>query len=677
MSHISIKSASVTDKGSYTYNQDRAYIGTSSRHESCAVFDGHGTHGEEVAMWCVELLAAADKENKPLLFSEVQATLRERLLTVGVYEQNEGLYNLGGMPVRGGTTASILRIDHTTGAITCTSVGDSEVRYYDCDAEAEAEAVAEGVTLCGDHSATNPEEYARVLAFCAEKARGIPRFAYDTQNGRLSTESRCPFVRAADGTTWVANPAGGFFHCDVRGNYGAYMHTPTDNEGLAMTRALGDFNMSRYGVSQEPHVVTADPPSAGETGKIRAVVWASDGMWDLVPPAVVGELVRRADLLGKPEAAAAALLELTKERTRKAFGGVLGDNITVGVTYITYHPVPITDTTSAGLAHAVRRFGSRGYLPLAHSESEGEREEAERKIVEKPPGTGILMSANRSTERYIYRAQDSSYWEVVYFHGVATGALPMQIAPAPAPAPAPLDMAFLLSGSPFKRESLFADLSIDIIPFDEEGTLWDAGVDVLDRVPYHGTMLDPLRAGSPAEREAILETLQCDLHQVLPLPHPLTPTLRRSRNTSRSYGLFAPTCSGCQIGAEEAATDAAEDAALKESMEWLTLQVNSLTDASITGLPAAAIADRRAYVECGIFRLEMCDAWTAFGDPAVMRAATDALAADDAAADIRRALSIIADAKDILRSATSRLSAMPLGAGYAAYGAAMEFLAPQ
>jgi hypothetical protein len=112
-------------------------------------------------------------------------------------------------------------------------------------------------------------------------------------------------------------------------------------------------------------------------------------------------------------------------------------------------------------------------------------------------------------------------------------------------------------------------------------------------------------------------------------------------------------------------------------MEWITLQVNSLTDASITGLPAAAIADRRANVECGIFRLEMCDAWTAFGDPAVMRAATDALAADDAAADIRRALSIIADAKDILRSATSRLSAMPLGAGYAAYGAAMAFLAAQ
>ena len=110
-----------------------------------------------------------------------------------------------------------------------------------------------------------------------------------------------------------------------------------------------------------------------------------------------------------------------------------------------------------------------------------------------------------------------------------------------------------------------------------------------------------------------------------------------------------------------------------------------------------------------MFRLEVCDAWAAFGlsrettgqfitsrarsagseppsaagrareaggfgNPAVMRSATIALAADDAVADIRRAMTIITEAKDILRTATARLRATPQGAGYAAYKAAMAFL---
>ena len=785
MSFISINSASATDKGAYTYNQDRAHIGGTgipmvSGHETCAVFDGHGTFGEEMAMWCVELLAAADKEGKPLVFSEVQAALRERLrahvaaksLTgLNVYEQQEGLYHVSGLPVRGGTTASILRIDRTTGAITCASVGDSEVRYFDSEGD--------GTTLCGDHTATNPEEYARVLAFCAEKGRPEPRFAYDTQGGTLSREDRCPFVRNEEDTAWVPNPAGGFFHCDVRENYGAYVYAPNGDEGLAMTRALGDFNMSRYGVSQEAHVVTAPPPAPQEDTMVRAVVWASDGMWDLVPYADVGAVVRRAEFVvrgddgqivaGRAAEAAAALLELAKERTRAAFGGALGDNITVGVSYIVYPRVPIVDTEPAGLEHAIRRFGARGYLECAHSDRPGEREESELEMVGKPPGTAVLYSGRRSTERYLYRRlEDGSYWEVVFLNGKATGAIPWPLyegsplaAPPPAPPPAEpepepapvdpvtdrlmgrlravaaaapepeppaaLDLAFLLSGSPIKRESLFTALHADarhvqglglddisvIEPADEtDALLWGPTVKVVDmsclstppalpgsteailhRVDPAAPEARWLRAGSPAERAAILESLEaehplhCHLHRDQVLPGV---ALRRSRNTARSYGSYAPSCSGCRIGAAEEAADAAEDAALQAELggsdlslcerelkactEWLNLRVNDLADASIAGLPAAVLADRRAEVEGGMIRLEVCDAWTSFGDPAVMRTAEVALAADDAAADIRRAMSIIAEAKDILRTATGRLRATPQGAGYAAYKTAMAFL---
>lgn len=618
---ITIRASTATDNGGYTYNQDRATIIETPTHTTCAVFDGHGTYGEEIAMWCVDKLRellTADPAT-PLdtkLFKTLHSNIREKLVAhvaaksltgLNVYETLEGIYMTGtNKPVRGGTTATILRIDHTTGAITCASVGDSEARVFDADAE--------GTGLCGDHSTTNPAEYARVLAFCVENGRRLPRFSYDTQNDTLSRERRCPFVADATAPSgWAPNPAGGFFCCDIRGNYGAYFHTPTENEALAMTRALGDFNMERYGASHEPHVVTESPPV---TAKTRAVVWASDGLWDLVPPRDVGALVHRADLVGNPAAASAALLELAKERTRAAFGGALGDNITVGVTYMTYPPPP---------------------------------------------------------------------------------------APAPAPtAETPeeaLDIAFLLSG-PFRRPSLFVDMPSPIPVVEEDypairilddmnsamlaaltsgvlGALPGATEAILSGPPR----VDPstpevrwMRAGSPAEREAILATLEadhplhCDLHRDQILPGP---GLRRSRNTARSYGMYAPSCSGCRIGAEEEAADTADDAELKACKEWLYMRINDLADAAIAGIPTA---DRRAEVESGIIRLEDCNAWSSFGDPAVIRDANAALAADEAAADIRRAMTIIDHAKEILRTATGRLYTAPRGTAYADYKTAIAFL---
>ena len=311
-------------------------------------------------------------------------------------------------------------------------------------------------------------------------------------------------------------------------------------------------------------------------------------------------------------------------------------------------------------------------------------------MVGKPPGTGVVFSTRRSTQRVLYRAVDGTYWEIVYLNGSVNGIMPWHIhegsplaapaPPAPAEPPEELDLAFLLSGSPIKRESLFTDA----LPGSTEAIL------ALLSAPL---CVDPeglwQRTLSPVETD---DPLHCDLHRSQVLPGL---ALRRSRNTARSYGSYAPPCSGCRIGAEEEAGDAADDAELKECTEWLNLHINYLTDASIAGLPAATIADRRAEVESGMVRLEICDAWSAFGlsrettgqfitshevggfgDPAaIMRAATTALAADDAAADIRRAMTIIGEAKEILKTATGRLRMTPLGAGYAAYKIAMEFLA--
>jgi serine/threonine protein phosphatase PrpC len=600
MNTIKITTASATDIGASRTNQDRFYTTTlAERHTTCAVFDGHGTYGEEVAMWCVEFLAAA--EEKPLdsaLFSALNENIRERLrahvaaksLTgLNVYERQEGLYNTGSnTPIRGGTTASILRIDHMTGAITCASVGDSDVRVYDLDTDDE------GVSLMADHTPTNPAEYERVLAFCAAHDRPTPYFIFDNQGGRLSAERRPVFVRPAD--TWELNPAGGFFHCDIRESWGAYFHSPTLDEGIAMTRAIGDFHMARFGLSHEPHVVTGLPP------RKQAVICASDGFWDFVTYSEVRGALRTVEG-DDAEAATAALMELAKERTRAALEGSLGDNITVTVTFVTVTPPPPQ---------------------------------------EEPP--------------------------------------------------AELDMAFLLSSGTFRPESLFADGPLGDISFAEsdgdDDVLWGPAVmDMSMSLPAEimalpGSTASMLRVDTSSPearwlstyRATALESLEADhpLHCHLHRSHALPgPGLRRSRNSFRSYGSYAPPCSGCRIGAEEEAADAADDAELKACTEWLNLRINGLSEASIAGLPTA---DRRAEVEGGMVRLEICNAWPGFGDPAVMRFATVALAADDAAADIRRAMSIISEAKDILKTATSRLRATPMGAGYAAYKDAMAFL---
>lgn len=688
MNAIKITTATATDIGASRTNQDRAYTANLGLdpHTTCAVFDGHGTYGEEVAMWCVEFLAGA--EEKPLdsaLFSALNEDIRERLrahvaaksLTgLNVYERQEGLYNAGSnTPIRGGTTASILRIDHMTGAITCASVGDSDVRVYDLDTDDE------GISLMADHTPTNPAEYERVLAFCAAHNRGTPHFNFDTHGGRLSAERRPVFVKNAETGAWELNPMGGFFHCDIRCSWGAYFHSPTLDEGLAMTRSIGDFHMARFGLSHEPHVVTSPPPAA--PGR-RAVICASDGFWDFVTYSEVRGALR--DCADAAEATA-ALMELAKERTRAALEDSLGDNITITVAFVTVTP-PELDTGRIPV-----RWHGQVYQVDPTGAAPPLRED----------GSAALPAQLGGSDPSLREGETEFTFRRITHRGKEMWARDCRAAPPPE-----LDTAFLLGGSPFRRESLFAE--------PEDDPIWDTAVNVMDvsfalpaeimarlspstvaalsappaaaalpgsteDILRHIDPVDPVarwtRAGSPAEREAVLATLaadhplHCDLHRDQFLPGL---RIRRSRNTARSYGMYAPSCSGCRIGAEEEADDAAADAEIKACTEWLNLRINDLAEASIAGASAAALADRRAEVEGGIFRLEACDAWASFGNPTVMRSATIALAADDAVADIRRAMSIIAEATGILRTATVRLRATPLGAGYAAYKTAMAFL---
>ncbi len=317
--------APASDRGRASYQQDRAV----ARADLLAVFDGHGTYGEEAAISVAESFAASPAATPfESVFADAhnacRNNLRTHLTSRGVaFTETEGAfykptgfsyYPMPATPHTGGTTATAVRID-ATGAMTAAHVGDSEAMYFDADD-------APGVTLCvGDHTPTSLAEFKRIRATCARPAEFI--FGGSPQTRHI-------FVPAIGGTH-LMNPAGGFQYADVRNSWAAYVRS--GNDMLAMTRALGDFNLHRAGLTTVPDVTTVAAPAAGVT---RAVVVASDGLWDAVHYDEVRAVVRRADLLGNAAAATAALLEFGIAMSKKRFGcAAAHDNITVVVAYVT------------------------------------------------------------------------------------------------------------------------------------------------------------------------------------------------------------------------------------------------------------------------------------------------------------------------------------------------------
>jgi serine/threonine protein phosphatase PrpC len=280
-----------------TENQDTFFVGDGHY----GVFDGHGSQGLAAAR------AARDTLSAPgATFAEADAAVCAALPVV-----QDGRCN--------GTTASVLRIDKSTGTLEVQHVGDSDVRYFDC--QGEGDEGSEGVSLSADHSALSKEEFLRIHALPAPAA-----FLYAVSSRSGGAPS--PVFIPDEVGGWVQNPTGNYYST-VRNEWAAYLQIPCKTQ-LAMTRALGDVVMKPYGVIATPSVLTAPPLTEGRT---RAIVMASDGVWDTSQYAEIGAIVSRPDLIGNAEAAAAAILAevLAKQTTLL---GAYGDNATVIVAYV-------------------------------------------------------------------------------------------------------------------------------------------------------------------------------------------------------------------------------------------------------------------------------------------------------------------------------------------------------
>jgi serine/threonine protein phosphatase PrpC len=290
-------------------NQDTFFV----RERIFGIFDGHGQAGRKMAETARDLFQDAPLDASfPITFAQVEEAVRPLVPP----------HTISG----GGTTASVLYIDPLTSECHVGHVGDSEVRYYDTDK-------SEGVSLTTDHSACSLEEFLRVKTI---PDPGSFEFAARSPYG-----PRPVFVQRAG--VWDMNPMGGNMYCTVRGDWAAYLVSP-DGERLAVTRALGDFHMKGCGVIAEPSVLVALPPAQGVT---RAIVMASDGLWDAMKYEEVCAVVRAPEVLGNAEAATAALMAAAAAANAKHFGSS-ADNITAVVVYLTVpaaEPLPLLPTS--------------------------------------------------------------------------------------------------------------------------------------------------------------------------------------------------------------------------------------------------------------------------------------------------------------------------------------------
>ena len=361
--------ATATDIGGSAENQDRGVIYTAPDGTTYAVVaDGHGPHGTRSAQWATEWLVAhptapltaatfalIDEHIRTQLIAHLEAT-RTAYVQFGRALYTPGFYGTRGLPIRGGTTFSVAAVS-PDGRVSAAHVGDSDIHVFDDPAYGGHPT---GVSLTGDHTPACRAEFERIRVthpgsrFIMEaSAVGLPasmnrQVWVPTGGAPLMMVNPSGVIVPAASAAGVAvelNPAGPFNFSDVREGWAAYLRTPDDAEGLAMTRALGDFNLQLMaGVSTVPHcqelpaIEHAAQLPHGEmghgSGQERVVVVASDGFWDIVHYMEAGEVIWQAANRGcgaaAAEATAAALIALAKAKTLERLGAP-GDNITVSV----------------------------------------------------------------------------------------------------------------------------------------------------------------------------------------------------------------------------------------------------------------------------------------------------------------------------------------------------------
>jgi serine/threonine protein phosphatase PrpC len=278
----------------------------------------------------------------------------------------------------GGTTATVAVVLHSK-TLVLAAVGDSSAVVLGRRADGGG---ATGLVVVEEHGATNPAEYTR-LQTTLSPGQNV-RFVYECPGG----ETVDIFAVEADGSATL--DTAGVFEADrhdcaiktARGDLCSVILVPErtvelpptgkgakncaskraglnggrrpaaagpvaacitcGEQGIAMTRSLGDFYAHSFGVSSEPEIVTINLHTlAADNGWAdAALLLASDGIWDLWEYKDVAEAILKAEepTAGDTKGAAAmgdprlaSRLGAFCERTRamgESYFGECADNLT-------------------------------------------------------------------------------------------------------------------------------------------------------------------------------------------------------------------------------------------------------------------------------------------------------------------------------------------------------------
>lgn len=298
-----ISVASATDIGGCSVQQDKVAI--SADLLRVVLCDGHGRIGHNFAQAVCDFQMGSTLGSPNELFAATDAHLRT-------------LYGPDKVQFISGTSCTHLTVDPVTREMTVANIGDSSVRYWDC--------LGAGVAASVDHSPKDVGEFERTTA-----AGGACLF--HNVKDQYPKGKQSVYIRNADGAL-VYNASGGYYYKNCHLEFACYLESPENSYSLApihrlaMTRAFGDWPLVPYGVVAEPSV-TVVPAAAG----VRAVVAASDGLWDVMKNEDIGAIVLRPEFLGNAVAASQALLEAALAAGKRLFGPGQ-DNTTVVVAYI-------------------------------------------------------------------------------------------------------------------------------------------------------------------------------------------------------------------------------------------------------------------------------------------------------------------------------------------------------
>lgn len=170
-------------------------------------------------------------------------------------------------------------------------------------------------------------------------------------------------IRAAANTKGIATmeEGGALYRRGIYGARGAQIRGGTtasivrfDPDGSLTVANVGDSDVVVFdsdtdpgrslitvAVIATPGVQTAPAPviTPAGAGITRAVIIGSDGLWDTLHFEEARDIVYRADLVGRPDEASAALMAYGKERAL-ALAGAEHDNITCAVVYVMVAPAP-------------------------------------------------------------------------------------------------------------------------------------------------------------------------------------------------------------------------------------------------------------------------------------------------------------------------------------------------